>query len=421
MRLLKAVSMSAAGVISEVVTNRLYKLLEDQDPSVQIESLQALLALGDDYAPKVLRDYVQEGNEQAVAQVLSPLTKTISHETFEVVLDAIRLESVPVQDSLRKLLPLLSEGGFAEEIRTSMVSALKDVPGGPVQSQSAAATLVPTAPMETSLNQGKVEFKFKREHMKEMTVFFIDIAGYTEKSTTVDNSTLITIIRAFEEIVTTTVTGYFGAVVKKMGDGILAVFGSPVNAVKAALEVQRKIHEYSSMRVEQEKFQARIGLNTGKVIRRENDIFGEVVNVASRMQGVAQKGEVVLTQSTFEEIKDIVACDGGGKVQVKGIKDPIMAYYARGIKADLGRAAQQAPGKEGRDASLQKLEESTFVPRFDAPAGLRDKGALVSQLKSVFSDLSKLLEDAAEDYHEAYAFKKFLQDRWNNLVKGLES
>ena len=419
-RLLRAASVRSESTSSEEVTGRLYKLLEDKDKSVRVESLQALLAIGDDYAPEVLNnDYIQAGDHAVVAEVLASLPKTLSHETFEVVLKAIRLDSTLVQQALRKLLAELSQGEQSDEIKRYMAAALTLVPGGPTGPQTAAAVLMSAAPVESALSQGKTEFKFKREHMQKMTVFFIDIAGYTEKSQSVDNSTLIKIIKAFEEIVTSTVTEWGGTIVKKMGDGILAVFMQPVRAVKAALEVQRKIHEHSSVRVEQEKFQVRVGLNTGKVIRRDNDVFGDVVNVASRMQGVAAKGDVVLTKATYEEIKDCVNCTDGGKVQVKGIKDPIMAYYAKEMTVDLNAIAEDAAGKESQDASLQKLKESMFVPRFEAPAGLSNRSSLVSQLKSVFSDMSRDIEDMAADYHEQYYYKKLLQDRWNSLLKSL--
>ena len=75
-----------------------------------------------------------------------------------------------------------------------------------------------------------------------------------------------------------------------MGDGILAYFKSHVAAVVAAFAVHKKVEEYSAMRMEQDKFQARIGLNTGSVIRKGKDIFGEVVNVAARMQSAATPG-----------------------------------------------------------------------------------------------------------------------------------
>ncbi len=421
-RLLKAVSTQSEGSISDEVTGRLYRLLEDPDKGVRVEALLALLALGDDYAAQVLKDFVVAGDSQAVADVLTGVSRPPSRETFAVVLDCIRLDNISVQEELRKLLPELSQGGFAEEIRRHLVAALSVMPGGGPQPEAAA--VAPEAPpLSSTLDQSKVEFKFKREHTQVLTVFFIDIADFTQKSTQVDMSILLKVIKAFEEIITPIIAANRGTIVKKMGDGILAVFKQPFNAVAAALEAQKKIRDYSAVRVEQEKFQVRIGLNTGPVIRRENDYFGEHVNVASRMQGVAERGEVVLTQATFDEVRDYVRCIDGGRVPVKGFKDPIMVYYAKEITVDVNAAGEPASSRADRsalrDPSMQKLKESRFVPSFQPPPGGNEHAELMSQLGSVFSDLSRFVEDFASDYREEYDFKKYLQDRWNALVKGL--
>jgi class 3 adenylate cyclase len=421
-RLLKAISTQSEGAISDEVTGRLYRLLEDPDKSVRVEALLALLAIGDDYAAQVLKDFVVAGDSQVVADVLAGISRPPSRETFAIVLDCIGLEKTSVQEELRKLLPDLSQGGFAEEIRQKLVEALTALPGGRAQSETAAP--MPAAPPESTLDQGKVEFKFKREHTRRLTVFFVDIADSTEKSNQLDMSIWIKIIKAFEDVATSTIASNRGIIVKKMGDGMLAVFKHPLNAVKAALEVQKKIRDYSAVRVEEEKFQARVGLNTGSVIRRDKDIFGETVNVASRMQGVAQKGEVVLTQPTFDEIKDFVRCTPGGKVQVKGIKDPVMVYYAKEVTRDLN-AVQDNLGTQGRekgslrDPSLEKLKESMFVPNFQPPQGKNEHAELMTQLQAVFSYLSQAVEEMADDYRDEYDFKKYLQDRWNALLESL--
>ena len=77
----------------------------------------------------------------------------------------------------------------------------------------------------------------------------MDTVDSTEKSTRLDMSILIKIIKAFEEIVTSTIAANRGSIVKKMGDGILAVFKTPYTATIAALEIQKKIRDYSAVRV----------------------------------------------------------------------------------------------------------------------------------------------------------------------------
>ena len=175
------------------------------------------------------------------------------------------------------------------------------------------------------------------------------------------------------------------------------------------------------MRVEQEKFQTRIGLHTGSVIRKDNDIFGETVNIASRMQSAATPGDVYLTEDTFNEIKDYVRCTKLGKILVKGIKDPISAYSPEEVTINLEKFRDTGGTalSDGalRDSSLEKLKESIFVPTFQVPSGKGDSGEIAHLLKDIFSTISKGVEELASDNHEEYMFKKYLQDRWNALME----
>jgi class 3 adenylate cyclase len=420
-RILKALGARAEGAPTEIVTNRLYQLLEDPERLVRVDALLTLLSMADDYAAQIVADYVREGDAEIVALILAGITKPLSRETFSLLLDMIRMDSLPVQEALRALLPELSQGTFAEELRQRLLASLSSVPGESARAESESSP-APVEPMESALGQAKLEFKFKRENTQALTVFFIDIAGYTEKSTMLDTSSLMKMIKAFEEIVTTTVESNRGKVVKKMGDGILACFKHPLNATVAALAVQKKIQDYSAMRVEQEKFRARVGLNTGAVILKDRDIYGDVVNVASRMQNKAEAGDVYLTEATFNEIRDYARCTALGKIQVKGIKEAIPAYRAEEVTVDLGKIAELGgPGREKgalRDAALDKLKESIFVPSFQVPA---DTAAAKASglLRETFVELSRAIEDIATDYHEEYVFKKYLQERWNKLMESL--
>jgi len=332
----------------------------------------------------------------------------------------LRMESVKVQERLRALAPELCQGAFAEELRQLLLEAMAGLPG---QSVAAAPARLetPAAPAGSTIARAKLEFKFRRENTQVLTVFFTDIAGYTEKSSSIDMSSLLKLIKAFENIVLSTVTANRGSVVKKMGDGILAVFKHPLNATIAALGIQQKTMEYSAMRVEQEKFQVRVGLNTGPVIRKDNDIFGEVVNVASRMQSAARPGDILLTDVTFQEVKDYVQCTELGRIQVKGIKEAITAYSPEKVTVDLNKIQEMASeggpetGAE-RDSTLEKLKETIFTPTFQVPAAKGERGEVLGMLKAIFSEISRAIEDIASDYHEEYVFKKYLQEKWDLLM-----
>ncbi len=421
-RVLKALAARGEGVATDIVTNRLYLLLEDPDRSVRVEALLALLSMTDDYASQIVSDYVHSGDVGIVADLLKGLAKPISRETFTLLLEMLHLDSLPVQEGLRALLPELSQGSFAEELRQGLLGALTagSADGaGPSQALSAGETLL--EPGESTIGAAKLEFKFRRENTQVLTVFFIDIYNSTEKSTNVDMSAFLKLIKAFEEITQASISENRGTIIKKMGDGVLATFKTPLNATIAALAIQKKIKEYSAMRVDQEKFQARIGLHTGSVIRKDNDIFGEVVNVASRMQSSAPPGDIYLTEDTFTEIKDYVRCTQLGKIQVKGIKEPMSAYSPAEVTINLEKfqGTGGAAAAEGllHDSSLEKLKESIFVPTFQVPSGKGDSGELAQLLKDIFSTISKGVEELASDNHEEYMFKKYLQDRWDALME----
>lgn len=418
-RILKALAARGEGAPPEIVTNRLYLLLEDTESTVRIEALLALLAMRDDYAAQIVSDDVQAGNADMVAEILRGVDRPLSRESFSLALDMLRMESLPVQEALRGLLPELCQGSLAEELRQGLLDALAGAGSAAGKLPLGDGPAAVAAPSESTLGQAKLEFKFKRENTQVLTVFFIDIAGYTEKSSTMDMSSQLKLIKAFEDIVVGTIAANRGAIVKKMGDGILATFKHPLNATVAAMSVQQKIHQHNASRLEQEKFQVRIGLNTGPVIRKDNDIFGNVVNVASRMQSAATPGDVLLTEATWEEIRDFVRCTKLGGINVKGIKEAITAYVAEEVTVDLAKLQDAGGGADKgalRDSSLEKLKETIFVPNFQASS---DKGEVAALLKTTFGEISRAIEDIASDSHEEYVFKKYLQEKWDQIIARL--
>jgi class 3 adenylate cyclase len=419
---LRLLAKKEKSIPRDVLTNRLYQLLEDNMKTVQVEALLSLFALGDDYAVQILEDYTRAEDEQIIIDILDNLEKPISHELFRQILGMISVRNPSIQQKLREILPEFSEGAFAEELRGTLVTALKTTAAVPTAAGPAAPAASAPAPTDTLFEHAKLEFKFRRENAQVLTVFFIDIVSYTEKSSQTDTSTLMKLIQTFEEITLPTIAKFRGNLVKKMGDGLLATFKHPLNASLVALTIQKKIQAYNQYKLEGEKFNVRIGLNTGLVIQKDTDIYGDTVNVASRMETSANPGDILLTQSTYEGIKDYIRCTRLGDLQVKGKTDAITTYSAEEILMDLDQmlsarrelaAQEDVPSEPG---SLAGLRESVFSPDFSVPEQSSLSDSIFSSLQSLFKDMVRAAEDIAKDYHEEFVFKKYLQSKWNELL-----
>lgn len=409
------------GIPRDVLTHHLFKMLEDREMTVRVSALMALLALGDDLSPEVLGDYVSSGDETLIGEVLRSLTPGVSHVVMSRVLPLLASDSPSVHETLRTVLPPFCQGPLAEEIRAALLEALK---GGDGQAAPPKAVVKTAAAQgESMLERAKRDFQFRREHAQRLTVFFADVVGFTRRGDSVDAMTMMKVVRALYEITLPVISAMKGTLVKKTGDGLLAVFKHPLNAAIAALQIQKKIDDFNQFKLQdQEGFNVRVGLNTGDVIRSEEDVFGDTVNVASRMETSASPGEVRLTQATYDEIKEFVRCTHLGNIEVKGKSEPISAYSAEESLIDVGRL--MAEGQAGTEpaataaaaGSLANLKESMFTPRFEAGAVAGVPAELARTLAAVFQDMSRQLEGLAQDYHEEYQLKRYLQEKWDQLA-----
>ncbi len=423
---LRAVAKKDQTVLMDVLINRFYVLLDSENWDIQINALLALVDFGDDYAIQVFRDQLNTQEEDYTVKLLVELEKQITHDLLNPILELIESKSAKIQKTLRKVLKNLSQGPFGEEMRHLLIRHLKDLQ---IEQKQSGQKVEQDVPDSGLFEHAKIEFKFRRENAQTLTVFFIDMVGYTERTSTSDTSTLIDLIKAFEDIVIPDIEHFKGTLIKKMGDGILAVFKLPLNAATAALSTQQKIAMYNQYRVGKEKFSVRIGLNTGLVIRKDNDIYGDTVNVASRMETSAKPGEILLTNSTFEEIKDYVNCTPLGGIQVKGKKEAIMTYSADSMKEDFLGVATTTESKNGdqqQKAEEVSLREILINPDYSLPSDLNPTNLKINPLipkvlQQLFHEITAAVEEISKDYHEENAFKKYLQAKWTELVNHLKA
>lgn len=409
-RALRAIADRVEPALQDPLANAFYTLLDSGDPQVEACALLGLVRQGDDYARQVLAENLRRADETYLAALLPELDDEIEPETVPDLLALLDLASPPVHEKLRGTLARLAAGRCGEQIRAGLIRHLKGT--------DQPATPPPAAKVEgpALAERAKSEFRFRRENAQVLTVFFVDMVGYTERTAASDTTSLLSLIQAFEDIVLPQLDAYDGRVVKKMGDGVLAAFKHPLKAALASVAVQARIRAHNEFRVEKEKLLVRIGLNTGLVVRKGGDVYGDVVNVAARMQAAANPGEILLTHATYSEIRDHVVCTPLGGIQVKGKKEPIMAYSATEVLGGSeGMMGSLDAGTERQLAELN-LTETIVRPAFVFPAGAPVQERVGRTLSGIFEDITRAAEELTRDYHEENAFKRYLQEKWDELV-----
>src|SRR5207302_9308789 len=141
-----------------------------------------------------------------------------------------------------------------------------------------------------------------------------------------------------------------GRIVKTTGDGLLVEFASPVEAVRCAGEIQRAMREREGRLPEDRRIEIRIGINLGDVIIDEDDVYGDGVNIAARLEALADPGGVVISSAVFEQARDRVPdrFEDLGDQQVKNIARPVRVYRVateRRAEAATGSGPLPLPDK----------------------------------------------------------------------------
>jgi adenylate cyclase len=165
---------------------------------------------------------------------------------------------------------------------------------------------------------------FKR---KLTAILSADVEGYSRLMGEDEEATVRT-ITAYREVMTTLIQQHSGKVVDSPGDNLLAEFASVVDAVQCAVAVQKEINARNTELPENRKMQFRIGINLGDVIQEGDRIYGDGVNIAARLEGLAEPGGICISKTAFDHIESKLpyGYDFIGDQTVKNISKPVGAY-----------------------------------------------------------------------------------------------
>src|SRR5213082_2321592 len=153
-----------------------------------------------------------------------------------------------------------------------------------------------------------------------------DVAGYSRLIGADEQGTLNRLRSIRTEVVDPKINEHHGRLVKTTGDGLLVEFGSVVDALRCAAEIQRSMAERNTGPADRIAF--RIGINVGDIVVEDNDIFGDVVNVAARLEGLAEPGGICVSARVQEDAAgklDLAFADIGEQA-LKNIARPIRVY-----------------------------------------------------------------------------------------------
>src|SRR4051812_40201939 len=155
-----------------------------------------------------------------------------------------------------------------------------------------------------------------------------DIAGYSRLMGRNEEGTHARVKSVLRDTVNPAVLEHRGRIIKNMGDGFLAMFDSPLEAVRCAIVIQQSMAMHNLIVPEDLKMQYRIGVNLGDVILDQDDIFGDGVNVAARLQTLCAPGDVFISGGIYEQVKNklVVGYQSLGDEKLKNITDPVHIY-----------------------------------------------------------------------------------------------
>ena len=181
------------------------------------------------------------------------------------------------------------------------------------------------------------------------TILFADIDGYSRLMRADEERTLDDLHAHLAELVGPVVERFHGRIVKTVGDGVLVEFASAVEAVRSAVELQRGMVERNVGTPAERRQAFRIGLHLGDIIVSDEDVFGDTVNLAARLQGLAEPGSIVLSASVYEQVRDKLALPfrSQGSRTLKNIDRPIQIYSltAAALSETGAAAAKPAPAR----------------------------------------------------------------------------
>jgi TolB-like protein/class 3 adenylate cyclase len=228
-----------------------------------------------------------------------------------------------------------------------------------------------------------------------------DVAGYSRLMHNDEEATHSKVTSLLSDAVFPAIAEHGGRIVKNTGDGFLAEFPSAVEAVRAAMLFQTRVHELTIRDAEDGRLRFRVGINIGDVIVEPHDIFGDGVNIAARLESIAEPGGICVSSSAYDQVLGKITIEfvDLGEQSLKNIARPVRTYAA--VRGGVG---QQSRGVTSNRSSAPRL--SIVVLPFANIGGDPEQDYFVDGVtESLTTDLSRIGGSFVIARNSAFSYK----------------
>src|SRR5882757_2884092 len=238
-------------------------------------------------------------------------------------------------------------------------------------------------------------------------VLAADVAGYSRLMGSDEEGTLARLKAVRKALVDPTIAKHRGRIVKTTGDGMLVEFSSAVDAARGAVEVQRGMAAQNTDVPQDVRIEFRIGIHVGDVIFDDNDIFGEGVNIAARLEGIAEAGGVCLSDDTHRQIRGKIdsAFEDMGPQSLKNIAEPMRAWRVV-IDKNSTSSTPEREALEVTQALATSDKPSIAVLPFQNMSGDQEQEYFADGLaEDIITELSRFREFAVIARNSTFFYK----------------
>src|SRR5262245_24475324 len=190
------------------------------------------------------------------------------------------------------------------------------------------------------LNSGAFFMAEGRVDRRLAAILAGDVAGYSRLMGADEEGTLSRLNAHRRDFLEPKIADHRGRIVKRTGDGILIEFASVIDAVRCAVEIQQGMFERNASVSQDKRIELRIGIHVGDVIIEEGDIFGDGVNIAARLEGIAEPGDICISDDAYRQVRGKIGASfqDAGEFELKNIARPVRVYQLQ-----IGEGTRRAP------------------------------------------------------------------------------